>query len=154
MLNGTVLEDSGMHLNRLEEQISRFVGTNKRANYGTVGTGWEIYPTDDTPGLPKEIPANSSVRVCWRPLSSGWLHASKMVPLLGGSSGGLSCELEASDFTDACLSHAAGSTNWSIVDLTLHCDSVTLSTAMASQFADQLLNDSILIPFQASTMDV
>ena len=145
MLNGTVLEDSGMHLNRLEEQISRFVGTNKRANYGTVGSGWAEngYPTDHTPGLPKEIPANSSVRVCWRPLSSGWLAAGKMCPLLGGSAGGLACELELADSTDAALAHAAGSTNWSIVDLTLHCDSVTLSTAMASQFADQLLNDSI-----------
>ena len=154
MLNGTVLEDSGMHLNRLEEQISRFVGTNKRANYGTVGSGWEDYPTDHSPGLPKEIPANESVRVCWRPLSSGWLAAGKMCPLLGGSAGGLACELEVSDATDAALAHAAGSTSWSIVDLTLHCDSVTLSTAMASQFADQLLNDSILIPFQANTLDV
>ena len=154
MLNGTVLEDSGSHLNRLEEQISRFVGTNKRANYGSVGSGWETYPSDHTPGLPKEIPANSSVRVCWRPLSSGWLHAGKMCPLLGGSAGGLACELELADATDACLAHAAGSTSWSIVDLTLHCDSVSLSTAMASQFADQLLNDSILIPFQSNTMDV
>ena len=73
MLNGTVLEDSGMHLNRLEEQISRFVGTNKRANYGTVGSGWETYPADDTPGLPKVIPANESVRVCGQdvPLTGG-----------------------------------------------------------------------------------
>ena len=155
MLNGTVLEDSGSHLNRLEEQIARFVSPSKKANYASVGSGYEVHPSEKgNDGLPKPIPAGESVSVCWRPLSSGWLRSGVMTPLLGGSAGGMACELELADFADAVLDTGAETKKWSLRELTLHVDSVTLSTAMASQFAEQLLNDSLIIPFQSNTMDV
>ena len=92
MLNGTVLEDIS-HLSRVEEQVSRFVSTNKKRNYGDVGSGWETLDDTGLSSLPKVIRANSSKKVSWRPLSSGWLACGKYIPLLGGSSGGLSCEI-------------------------------------------------------------
>ena len=154
MLNGCVLEDSGSHLNRLEEQISRFVSTRKRRDYGDVGSGWEVLTDDGIDALPKSIPRNSTKKVVWRPLSSGWLQCGKLCPLLGGSAGGLSCELELADVSDAALAAAGLSQNWQIESLEMHCDSVTLTSELASQFAEQLVHDSILIPFQSNMCDV
>ena len=36
----------------------------------------------------------------------------------------------------------------------MHVDSVTMATELASQMAEQLINDSILIPFQSNACDV
>ena len=152
-LNGTVLEDVAQ-LSRVEEQISRFVSTNKRRNYGDVGSGWETLDDTGSTSLPKVIGANSVKKVSWRPLSSGWLNCGKYCPLLGGSAGGLSCEIELSDFTDACLNATGLSTDWQIEEFELHVDSVTMTTELASAMADQLINDSILIPFQSVSCDV
>ena len=154
MLNGCVLEDSGSHLNRMEEQISRFVSTRKRRDYGDVGSGWEVLTDDGTDALPKVIKHNNPKKVAWRPLSSGWLQCGKLCPLLGGSAGGLSCELELADLDSAALAAAGLSQDWQIESLEMHCDSVTLTSELASQFAEQLVHDSILIPFQSNMCDV
>ena len=90
----------------------------------------------------------------WRPLSSGWLACGKYLPLLGGSAGGLSCELELADPTDACLEFAGKSTDWQIEEFEMHVDSVTMTSELASAMADQLINDSILIPLQSVSCDV
>jgi len=82
------------------------------------------------------------------------LQCGKFVPLLGGSSGGLSCELELNDATDAVLNGTGMSDDWQIEELEMHVDSVTMATELASQFAEQLINDSILIPFQSNLCDV
>ena len=153
MLNGTVLEDIS-HLSRIEEQISRFVSTNKRRNYGDVGSGWETLTDAGIDALPKAIDGQHSKKVAWRPLSSGWLQCGKYIPLLGGSAGGLSCEMELSDATDAVLNGAGMSTDWQIEEFEMHVDSVTMATELASQMAEQLIHDSILIPFQSNACDV
>ena len=153
MLNGTVLEDIAQ-LSRVEEQVSRFVSTNKRRNYGDAGSGWQTLDDTGSSALPKVIPAGGSKRVSWRPLSSGWLACGKYLPLLGGSAGGLSCELELADQTDACLEFAGKSTDWQIEEFEMHVDSVTMTSELASAMADQLINDSILIPFQSVSCDV
>ena len=152
-LNGCVLEDVA-HLNRVEEQISRFVSTNKRRNYGDVGSGWETLTDDGTDALPRVITHATPKKVSWRPLSSGWLQCGKYIPLLGGSAGGLSCELELADVSDAALAATGLSQDWQIEDLQMHVDSVTMATELASQMAEQLINDSILIPFQSNACDV
>ena len=155
-LNGCVLEDIA-HLNRVEESVSRYVSTNKRRNYGDAGSGWEVLTDAGDDALPKVIghTAGTSVKkVSWRPLSSGWLACGKYVPLLGGSAGGCSVELELSDETDAVLAADGLSTDWQIEDLQMHVDSVTLATELANQFAEQLINDSILIAFQSNACDV
>ena len=72
----------------------------------------------------------------------------------GGSSGGLSCELELSSAEDAVCDAAGLSTDWQIEELEMHVDSVTMATELASQMAEQLINDSILIPFQSNACDV
>ena len=82
------------------------------------------------------------------------LACGKFLPLLGGSSGGLSCELELSDQTDACLDAAGLSTDWQLEEFEMHVDSVTMTSELASAMADQLINDSILIPFQSVSCDV
>ena len=153
MLNGTVLEDIAQ-LSRVEEQVSRFVSTNKRRNYGDAGSGWEHLDDTGSSSLPKTIAAGESKKVSWRPLSSGWLACGRYCPLLGGSAGGLSCELELSDLTDACLDAAGLSTDWQIEEFEMHVDSVTMTSELASAMADQLINDSILIPFQSVSCDV
>ena len=153
MLNGCVLEDISQ-LSRVEEQISRFVSTNKRRNYGSVGSGWATLTDVGSDALPKTIEGGHVKKVAWRPLSSGWLACGKYIPLLGGSSGGLSCELELADSKDAVLDAAGLSTDWQIEELEMHVDSVTMATELASQMAEQLINDSILIPFQSNACDV
>jgi len=153
MLNGTVLEDVA-HLSRVEEQVSRFVSTNKRRNYGDVGSGWQTLDDTGSTALPSQILANRSKKVAWRPLSSGWLACGKYCPLLGGSSGGLSCEFELNDPTDACLEFTGLSTDWQIEEFEMHVDSVTVTSELASAMADQLIHDSILIPFQSVSCDV
>ena len=158
MLNGTVLEDIS-HLNRVEEQISRFLSAGKRRNAGDAGTGWATLTDEGTGSISKTIPRNGTKKVSWRPLSSGFMACGKYVPLLGGSAGGWSVELELADPADAVLAHgdeAAGglSQSWAIEDLRLHVDSVTLTTDLANEFAEQLVNDSILIPFQSIACDM
>ena len=155
MLNGCVLEDIS-NLSRVEEQVSRFVSTNKRRNYGDCGSGWETLDDTGMSALPKPIAKGESKKVSWRPLSSGFLSCGKYIPLLGGSAGGLSAELECCDIPEACLKDTAGtlSQDWQIQDLQLHVDSVTMATELASQMAEQLINDSILIPFQSNACDV
>ena len=152
-LNGCVLEDVSQ-LSRVEEQISRFVSTNKTRNYGDVGSGWATLTDAGNDALPKTIDAVKSKKVAWSPLSSGWLQCGKYIPLLGGSAGGLSCTLELADAEEAICNATTLSTDWQIEELEMHVDSVTMATELASQMAEQLINDSILIPFQSNSCDV
>ncbi len=92
-VNGATVEDV-QNTNKLEQQISMFVATNKKRNWGDIGSGWENLTDAGTDALPKTIPAAASKRVTWRPLSSGFLSCSKYLPVLGGAAGELSIELE------------------------------------------------------------
>ena len=52
-VNGATVDDVS-HANRLEEQISRFVSTNKRRNWGDAGHGWASL-ADSGAGVSKVI---------------------------------------------------------------------------------------------------
>ena len=74
---------------------------------------------------------------------------------MGGAAGGLQIELECADLTHACLNVAGKSATWDLSDLQCHVDSVQLASEMTSSFADMLIQgESILIPYQANSMDV
>ena len=68
-VNGATVDDV-MHLNRVEEQISRFVSTNKKRNWGDAGHGWATL-LDSGVGVSKVIKKGQERRVTWRPLSLG-----------------------------------------------------------------------------------
>ena len=75
--------------------------------------------------------------------------------MMGGAAGGLQIELECADLLDACLNVAGKSANWELRDLQCHVSSVQLASEMTSSFADMLIQgESILIPYQANSMDV
>jgi hypothetical protein len=153
-VNGATVEDIS-HLSRLEEQISRFVSTNKRRNWGDAGHGWLSLTDLSTDAVSKEIPANGSQRVTWRPLSSGFLQCPKYLPMLGGAAGGLSIELEAADLVDACSTAAGKSQEWQLEQIQVHVDSVQLTSQMTNNFAEMLISgESIILPFTANAMDV
>ncbi len=48
------------NLSRIEEQITRFVSTNKRRNWGDAGHGWETLTDAGTDALSKTIAVNGS----------------------------------------------------------------------------------------------
>ena len=153
-INGATCEDVNF-MNRIEEQISRFVSTNKRRNWGDAGHGWATLTDASTDAVSKEIIADGFQRVTWRPLSLGFLSCSKYLPMMGGSSGGLSVELECSDLADACSADAAKSQNWQLEQIQLHVDSVQLTSEMTNSFAQMLQSgESILMPFSANAVDV
>ena len=152
-VNGATVEDINF-LSRMEEQISRFVSTNKRRNWGDAGHGWATLTDLGTDALSKEIAANGFQRVTWRPLSAGFLQCPKFLPMMGGA-GGLSVELEASDLSDACSTAADKSQTWQLEQIQLHVDSVQLTSEMTSNFAEMLISgESIILPYTANAMDV
>jgi hypothetical protein len=149
-VNGTTVEDLN-HLNRMERQIEQFVATNKRRNWGDAGSGWQTLTDAGTDALAAVIPANTSKKVTWRPLSSGFLQSGKYLPSMGGAAGGLVLELETADLTDAVVNHGDNSTTWQIEDFQVHIDSVQLESSMTNAMADMLIRgESILIPYQAN----
>ena len=153
-VNGATVEDVN-HLSRLEEQITRFCAPNKRRNWGDAGTGWATLTDLSTDAVSKSIPRFSSKRVTWRPVSLGFLQCGKYLPMMGGAAGGLQIELECADLLDACLNVAGRSATWELRDLQCHVSSVQLASEMTSSFADMLIaGESILIPYQANSMDV
>jgi len=153
-VNGATCEDI-QNLGRLEQQISMFVSTNKKRNWGDAAVGWTTLTDAGIDALPKTVAANSSVRVIWRPLSSGFLSCAKYLPMMGGAAGGLQLELETADHVDAVVNHGTNSTTWQLEQVQVHCDSVQLTSEMTSNFADMLIRgESILIPYQANAMDV
>ena len=153
-VNGATAEDINF-LSRMEEQISRFVSTNKRRNWGDAGHGWATLTDLGTDAVSREIIATGSQRVTWRPLSSGFLQCSKYLPMMGGAAGGLSVELEAADHPDACSTAAGKSQTWQLEQIQLHVDSVQLTSQMTSNFADMLISgESILLPYTGNAMDV
>ena len=155
-VSGATVEDIS-NLARIEQQISMFVSTNKKRNWGDAGSGWETLSDTGIDALPKTIAATSSVRVTWRPLSSGFLQCGRYLPMMAGAAGGLQIELECADLTDAAVGHTAGSTStaWQLEQLQVHCDSVTLTSEMTNNFADMLIRgESILINYSANTCDV
>ena len=108
--NGSTVEDIN-NLSRIEEQITRFVSTNKRRNWGDAGHGWATLTDAGTDALAKSIAVDGEQSVTWRPVSSGFLQCGKYLPMMGGAAGGLSFELECADLTDACVNHANVSAN-------------------------------------------
>ena len=151
--NGSTVEDIN-NLSRIEEQITRFVSTNKRRNWGDAGHGWETLTDLSTDALAKPIGVSGEQTVTWRPVSSGFLQCGKYLPMMGGAAGGLSFELETADLTDACVNAAGISADWEIKNLKLHVDSVQLTSEMTASYADMLINGSIIIPYQANACDV
>ena len=151
-VNGATVEDIS-HLSRIEEQISRFVSSSKKRNWGDAAHGWTTLTTSDA--VSKEIIANGFQRVTWRPLSCGFFQQPKFLPMLGGASGGLSLELECSDLPDACSTAAGKSQEWQLEQISAHVDSVQLTSEMTNNFAEMLISgESIFIPFTANAMDV
>ena len=149
-VNGTTVEDLN-HVNRMERQIEQFVSTNKRRNWGDAGSGWETLTDAGTDALAATIAANTSKKVTWRPLSSGFMSCGRYLPSMGGAAGGLVIELELADLTDAVVGHTGTSTTWQIEEFQCHVDSVTLTSEMTNNFADMLIRgESILIPYQAN----
>ena len=151
--NGSTVEDIN-NLSRIEEQITRFVSTNKRRNWGDAGHGWETLTDAGTDALSKTIAPGGVQTVTWRPVSSGFLQCGKYLPMMGGAAGGLTFELECADLTDACVNADNISAQWELRDLKLHVDSVQLTSEMTASYADMLINSSIIIPYQANACDL
>ena len=153
-VNGATVDDV-MHLNRLEEQISRFVSTNKKRNWGDAGHGWaSLY--DSGVGVSKVIKKGQERRVTCRPLSLGFLtSAQKLLPMMGGAAAGLTFEFELEDLSKACLGGGTNSQSWKFSSFQCHIDSVQLTSELTTSFADMLQRgESILIPYVANTCDV
>jgi hypothetical protein len=75
--------------------------------------------------------------------------------MMGGAAGGLSAELEVEDAADACLNGTDNSTAWTLSNLQIFCDSVTLTSEITNDFADLLTSGrSILIPYQQNSASV
>jgi hypothetical protein len=152
-VNGAVVDDV-LHMNRVEQQIERFVSTNKKRNWGDAGHGWETL--DDTGiGVSKKIKNGQARRVTWRPLSLGFLQAQKLLPCLGGAASGLTFEFELEDATKACLDAANHSTKWQLESFSCHIDSVQCTSEFTASMADMLIRgESILIPYSTNVCDV
>lgn len=150
--NGSTVEDVN-NASRIEEQITRFVSTNKRRNWGDAGHGWASLTDAGVDALAKPIERNAEQTVSWRPVSLGFLQCGKFLPMMGGA-GGLTFELECADLTDAIVNAAGISGTWELKNLKLHVDSVQLTSEMTASYADMLLNGSIIIPYQANACEV
>ena len=136
-VNGATVDDV-MHLNRVEEQISRFVSTNKKRNWGDAGHGWASL-VDGGVGVSKVIKRGQERRVTWRPLSLGFLtSAQKLLPMMGGAAAGLTFEFELEDLTKACLGGEDKSQSWEISSFQCHIDSVQLTSELTTSFAEML----------------
>ncbi len=152
-VNGCVVDDIS-NLSRCEEQISRFLSTNKRRNMGDAGFGWDVLD-DNGAQRSKTVRTQRAKRVTWRPLSGGFLQASRYLPMMGGAASGLVIELECADLTAAVNTHASNSADWQIEQLQCHVDSVQLTSSMTSDIADVLIRgESILIPYSTNSCDV
>jgi hypothetical protein len=68
-VNGAVVDDINF-LSRTEAQMSMFLSTQKKKNLGDVGTGWAAGTDEGIDFVARAIPAGSSKRCTWRPLSS------------------------------------------------------------------------------------
>ena len=86
-VNGAVVDDINQ-LSRVEEQISRFVSTNKRRNWGDAGHGWQALSDASTDAESKEIAYQGAQRMTWRPLSSGFIQASNISQCSGAQVAG------------------------------------------------------------------
>jgi hypothetical protein len=151
-------------MNRVEQQIERFVSNEKRLNWGDAGVG---FTPDQTP---QEIKGGQARRVTWRPLSLGFLQAQKLLPCIGGAASGLQFEFELEDAQKAVLATtvpppagsppdtanvATKSTNWQLEAFSCHIDSVQCTSEFTASIADMLSNgESILIPFSCNVCDV
>jgi hypothetical protein len=152
--NGATVEDL-TELSRMESQLSMFLSTQKKKNLGDVGTGWAAGTDAGTDWVARNIDHNTSRRCTWRPLSSGFLQCGRYLPMMGGAAGSLSIELECEDATDAVLNGTNLSTAWTLSDLKIHVDSVTLTSEITNDYADLLLSGrSILIPYQQNSSSV
>ena len=153
-VNGATVDDI-TELSRVESQLSMFLSTQKKRNLGDCGTGWAAGTDAGTDFVARHIPVNGSRRCTWRPLSSGFLSCGRFCPMMGGAAGGLTLELECEDAADAVLNGTDNSTDWSLSDLKIHVDSVTLTSEITNDFADLLLSGrSILIPYQQNQSSV
>ena len=162
-VNGAVVEDIS-ELSRVESQLCMFISREKKKNLGDCGTGWhysnpagatEGAGLDGTDWQARTIAQNTSRRCTWRPLSSGFLNCGRYLPMMGGSSGGLECLIEVNEAVDAVLNGTNNSIAWTLSDLKIHCDSVTLTSEITNDFADLLLaGKSILIPYQQNSCSV
>ena len=164
-VNGATVDDI-TELSRVESQLSMFLSREKKKNLGDCGTGWNYENAggdaalvgaglNGTDWAPRAIAANTSRRCTWRPLSSGFLNCGRFLPMMGGAAGGITCELEVNDDSDAVLNGTNNSTAWTLSDLKIHVDSVTLTSEITSDFADLLLSGrSILIPYQQNGSSV
>ena len=151
--NGAVVDDIS-NLSRVEEQISRFMSTNKRRNMGDAGFGWAQL-TDGGDQLSQEVRSQRAVRVTWRPLSCGFFQASRYLPMMAGAASGLCIELETADLVDAVSTAAGKSQDWQIEQLCCHVDSVQLTSELTASMADLLIRgESILIPYSTNSCDV
>ena len=162
-VNGATVEDI-TELSRVESQLCMFISREKKKNLGDCGTGWHYSnPTGATEGAgldgtdwrARTIEQNTSRRCTWRPLSSGFLNCGRYLPCMGGASGGVECLLELNDASDAVLDGTNNSTQWTLTDLKIHCDSVTLTSEITGDFADLLLSGkSILVPYTQNSCSV
>jgi hypothetical protein len=152
-VNGAVVDDV-LHMNRVEQQIERFVSRSKRFNWGDAGHGWQTLD-DKGLGVSKTIKQGQARRVTWRPLSLGFLQAEKLLPCLGGAASGLTFEFELEDAAKACLDAANHSTKWQLESFSCHIDSVQCTSEVTASMADQLIRgESILIPYSTNVCDV
>ena len=121
---------------------------------GDAGFGWRLLD-DNGAQESKRVRSTAGERVTWRPLSCGFLQASRYLPMMGGAAGGLTIELELNDLTAAVHTAANHSTSWQIEQLQCHVDSVQLASTMTADIADVLIRgESILIPYSTNSCDV
>jgi hypothetical protein len=152
-VNGAVVDDI-LYMNRVEQQIERFISTDKRRNWGDAGHGWDSLTVGGV-GKSKVIQKGQARRVTWRPLSLGFLQAQKLLPCIGGAASGLTFEFELEDATKACISDASHSTNWQLEAFSCHVDSVQCTSEFTASVADMLARgDSIMIPYSTNVCDV
>ena len=152
-VGGTLLEDI-TNYNRLCEQMYVLQGTQKRLNSAQYGlptnmTGVNLF--ESLKHKPEAIPALGSARVCMTMPLSAVFGASqhKYLPLFAFTSGGVELQLTMDDPTNYLVSMkdtVAQSTSFRIEEIQLHCNMITLDSALQEKyFASLARGDAMLI---------
>ena len=152
-VGGALLEDI-TNYNRLCEQMYALQGTQKRLNAAQYGLPTDMTAVNLFESLdhkPTAISAGGSARVCMTmPLSSVFgASQHKYLPLYAFTAGGVELQFTMDDPTNYLVSLKAGqaqSTSFRIEEIQLHCNMVTLDSALQEKyFASLARGDAMLI---------
>jgi hypothetical protein len=135
---GTLVESCELH-NVTEEFVRRLLPLEKRQNLAGLFLG--AAPSTGTNGYdlePNTLAAGATKRVLYRPMTCGLLNLKKYWPALLMGQQGITLELECAPASEAVLS--TGSQDYTLSNLRVLCDSVTVTSELTDQYTSLLLS--------------